>query len=78
MSAAPPPVIDFSRVIAYAIVDSSVEWTGKQCLYVGDELLGPVSIRPRSSENQPTARERSAAWSAVGFVRPEPIESTSA
>jgi len=42
MSDAPPPVIDFSRVIAYAIVDSSVEWTGRKCLYVGDELLGAV------------------------------------
>jgi hypothetical protein len=38
----PPPVIDYSRVIAYAIVDSEVEWTGRQRLFVGGELLGCV------------------------------------
>ena len=39
---APPPVLDMTRVIAYAIVDESVEWTGRQTLFVGGELLGPV------------------------------------
>ena len=38
----PPPVIDFARVIAWAIVDASVRWTGRQAVYVGEERLGPV------------------------------------
>ena len=39
---APPPVIDMARVIAYAIIDSSVEWTGRQRLYSGDRLVGAM------------------------------------
>ena len=39
---APPPVLQLARVIAYAAVDSSVRWTGRQKLFVGDELLGAV------------------------------------
>jgi hypothetical protein len=30
------------RIVAYAIVDESVEWTGRQLIFVGDEKLGPV------------------------------------
>lgn len=41
-STAPPPVLDMARVIAYAIVDSSVVWTGRQTLFVGGQLLGAV------------------------------------
>jgi len=39
---APPPVLDGARVIAYAVVDADVRWTGRQVLYVGDKLLGAV------------------------------------
>jgi hypothetical protein len=39
---APPPVLDMARVIAYAIVDSSAIWTGRQTLFVGNQLLGAV------------------------------------
>lgn len=38
----PPPVLDMARVVAYAIVDDSVEWTGRQMIFVGDEKLGRV------------------------------------
>ena len=38
----PPPVIDFARVIAWAIVDAGVRWTGRQAVFVGEERLGPV------------------------------------
>jgi hypothetical protein len=31
-----------ARVIEYAIVDESVEWTGRQTIFVGGEELGPV------------------------------------
>lgn len=37
---APPPAIGSSRVIAYAIVDKKVRFTGTQRLFVGDKLLG--------------------------------------
>ena len=40
--AAPPPVLDMARVIAYAIVDEAVEWTGRQALFVGGKELGRV------------------------------------
>jgi len=39
---APPPVIDFARVIAWAVVGANVRWTGRQVLFVGDERLGSV------------------------------------
>ena len=38
----PPPVLDFARLIAWAVVDSSVRWTGRQKLFVGDKNLGAV------------------------------------
>ena len=31
-----------ARVIAYAILDESVQWTGRQTLFVGGKELGPV------------------------------------
>jgi hypothetical protein len=39
---APPPVLDMARVIAYAFVDDSVQWTGRQTLFVDGKELGPV------------------------------------
>ena len=39
---APPPVVDMARVIAYAILDESVEWTGRQTLFVDGKELGSV------------------------------------
>jgi ClpX C4-type zinc finger len=41
-SDAPPPVLDGARVLAYAVLDESVQWTGRQILLVGDKELGPV------------------------------------
>jgi ClpX C4-type zinc finger len=41
-SSAPPPVLDLARVIEYAIVDGSVEWTGRQKLLVGGKEVGVV------------------------------------
>jgi len=38
----PPPVIDSARVIAYAIVDDSVTFSGRDALYVDGKLLGRV------------------------------------
>jgi ClpX C4-type zinc finger protein len=41
-SDSPPPVLDRARVIAYAVLDDSVQWTGRQKLFVGGKELGPV------------------------------------
>jgi len=38
----PPLIIDSAKVLKYAIVDNSVEYTGRLCLYVGDKRLGKV------------------------------------
>ena len=39
---APPPVLNSARVLAYAVIDESVQWTGRQRLYLGDKEVGPV------------------------------------
>lgn len=39
---APPPVLDFARVLAFAILDESVQWTGRQTLFHGGKEVGPV------------------------------------
>lgn len=38
----PPPTLDCCRVLAYAIVDDSVRYTGQGMLFVGDQEVGPV------------------------------------
>jgi hypothetical protein len=44
-SDAPPAVLDTARVIAYAIVDDAVEWTGNQMVFVdGERLAAAESI----------------------------------
>ena len=40
--APPPPVIDSAKLLAYAFVDSEVEFTDRICLFVGEERLGRV------------------------------------
>ena len=39
---APPPVLEGARVVAHAIVDDTVRWTGRQKLFHGDEPVGAV------------------------------------
>jgi hypothetical protein len=39
---APPPVLDDARVIEYALVDETVEYTGRLHLYANDERIGAV------------------------------------
>lgn len=41
-SDSPPLVLDSARVVAFAIVDASVQWTGRQRVFADGELLGPV------------------------------------
>jgi len=39
---APPPVLDSARVLAYAILDDSVQWTGRDKLFHDGREVGPV------------------------------------
>jgi len=41
-TSAVPPVICGARVIEYAVVDDTVNYTGREHLYVGGKELGPV------------------------------------
>ena len=38
----PPAVLEGARVIEYALVDETIQFTGRLRLYVGDERLGAV------------------------------------
>jgi ClpX C4-type zinc finger len=38
----PPPVLHMARVLAFAVLDESVRWTGRQRVYVDGKELGPV------------------------------------
>ena len=38
----PPPMLDSAKVLKYALVASSVQFTGRLCLYVNGKLLGKV------------------------------------
>jgi hypothetical protein len=80
---APPPVLDFARVIAYAILDDSVKWTGKQKIFVGDEQLGPV---PRLALAQDVEGELedilifhcNDQWEVLGLTGADSIEAAKA
>ncbi len=71
------------RVIAYAVVDESVEWTGRQRLFVGDELLGEV---PRLALGQNIRGPMhdflllhcDEAWTVLGVTGAATIESIKA
>ena len=38
----PPRMLDGARVLEYAIIDASVQFTGKLHLFHGEERVGPV------------------------------------
>lgn len=38
----PPYVLDSARVLAYAVLDQTVSYTGRISVYVGGKLLSPV------------------------------------
>jgi hypothetical protein len=38
----PPPVLDSAKVLEYAVIDSSVQFTGALHLYHGDTRVGAV------------------------------------
>ena len=40
MAKIPPPIVDCSKLIAFAVNDQDVVYTGKQCLLVGGKLIG--------------------------------------
>jgi len=50
----PPYVLDSARVLAYAVLDQTVSYTGRISVYVGGKLLPPV---PRLAICENLARE---------------------
>ena len=42
MSEKPPAILDSAKVLSYAILDSSVIYTGKASVYYNGKLVGPV------------------------------------
>ena len=42
MKSAPPLVLGDARVLEYASIDNTVQYTGRLELYVGDQRMGPV------------------------------------
>jgi hypothetical protein len=82
-ASAPPPVLDMARVIAYAFVDNSVQWTGRQTLFVGGQKLGPV---PRLALCQNVSGELrdillfhcDEQWDVLGVSGAETIEAAKA
>jgi hypothetical protein len=43
MQSQPPPIIDSAKVLAYAVLDSTITHTGKAKVYYAGRLVGPVS-----------------------------------
>jgi hypothetical protein len=50
----PPYVLDSARVLAYAVLDQTVSYTGRISVYVGGKLLPPI---PRLAICENLARE---------------------
>ena len=67
---APPPVLCFARVLAYAIVDESVVFTGKQQVYVDGKLIGrvpcPLCQNVAPDENEIMLFHCDEHWNVLG------------
>lgn len=79
-AANPPPVLSMARVLAYAIVDESVGFSGNQRLYVDGELLGKV---PKLALCQPLSRNLTTdvlvfycddEWDVLGVTNAESLD----
>lgn len=67
----PPPVLSDARVLAYAHVDASVKFTGRQRLYVNGELLGRVPSLAlcqslKAEENEILVFHCDEEWNVLG------------
>jgi hypothetical protein len=76
----PPLVLAMARVLAYAIVDTSVSFTGRQRLFVDGKLLGkvPKIALCQSMDDSPTAANVlifycNDAWDILGIVGAETL-----
>jgi hypothetical protein len=66
---APPPVLASSRVLAYAIVDDAVAYTGRKVVFVAGRELGPVprlAIGRDLSKGNILLLHCDAAWDVLG------------
>jgi hypothetical protein len=74
-----------ARVLAYAIVDESVNFTGRQRLFVDGKLLGkvPKIVLCQSMDDSPTAANVlvfycNDAWDILGIVGVETLDAAQA
>jgi len=80
---APPPVLEGARVIAWASVDDTVRWTGRQTLLRGDTPVGPMPRLALCQELAGPVRDIllfhcDAAWTVEGVSGTPTLEGTKA
>jgi hypothetical protein len=67
----PPPVLDSARVLAYAVVDESVIYSERGCLFVDGKLLGPVprlAICQKLGESEIMVFHCDNEWNVLGVA----------
>lgn len=65
----PPPVLADARVLAFADIDDSIEFTGKLRLYAGDSLVGRVprlAICETTDERELVVCHCDEEWNVIG------------
>ncbi len=65
----PPPVLDYARVLAYAVVDESVIYSERGCLFVDGKLPGPVprlAICQKLGESEIMVFHCDNEWNVLG------------
>jgi hypothetical protein len=66
---APPPVLHCARLLYYAVLDSSVEFTGRSLLFVDGKELGPVPcLAICEGEAETLLFHCSSDWSVLGLA----------
>ena len=67
----PPAVLDSARVLAYAVVDESVIYSERDCLFVDGKLPGPVprlAICQKLGESEIMVFHCDNEWNVLGVV----------
>jgi hypothetical protein len=67
----PPPVLDCARVLAYAVVDTSVRYVERKTLFVDGQLLGQVprlAICQNIGENELMVFHCDNDWNVLGVA----------
>lgn len=73
----PPPILGSAKVLAFAIVDSTIKFVQNKLLYVDGKLLGPVpklAICKFPTESEVCLYFCDDDWSMLGFSVHESLE----